>query len=1046
MLPIRSSSLEAATQRIGRAIFERAEAAAPSVLSFEYWQRASLDWLTRDPDLKMRLFRFIEVFPALKSREAIARQLLEYLRPSDGSGPTLPGPLALALAYTRPDSAYAGVIASTVRFACGMMAKQFVCGSTPGEAIAAVVRMRDAGMTFTLDVLGETVIADQAAREHQAAYIELIEKLAESSPGWRPAPILDEAPFGKLPRVNISIKLSAIVPKLDPVDVAATEKLVLDRLRPILRAGRERGVFVNIDMEHYAVKDLTLALFKTVMNEPEFRDWPHFGIVIQAYLRDACRDMQELIAWARKRGTPVTVRLVKGAYWDYETIQSMLNGWTPPVWTEKWQSDAEFERVARLMLENTDVIRPAFASHNVRSIASVLAMEEALDLPPRTLELQMLTGMGDQLKRAAVAMGQRLRVYAPFGDMIPGMAYLIRRLIENTSNESFLRQSFGGNTPVALLLRNPGAQGDDCAGNRSASGEDANDASPNQQLTEVGPYRIHFQDPDDDEYEPMEPFVNEPDVDLSRPEARAALSAALAGVRTRLGGEYPAKINGELIRTGDWHASRNPAEPREIVGRTLLSETTLVDRAAAAARAGFSAWSRVAPDERARILDHAADMLHDRLNEFAAWQILEVGKTWREALGDVIEAIDYMRFYAHELRRLSHRPRRRDYPGESNELIYQPRGVVAVISPFCFPTALLAGMTAAALAGGNAVIIKPAREASVCAAHFVDLLHDAGIPVAALHFLPGAGESIGRSLSRHPEVDMVAFTGSTKTGIEIVESGRQAIAGRNRIRHVVADMSGKNAILIDEDADLDEAVQATIASAFAYSGQKCTSCSRVIAVRGVYADFLSKLVNAVSAIRPGNPESPGTFMGPLISATAAQRVRAAVEAGKKTARCALESRALAEGANKDGHYVAPVIFADVKPDDLLAREEIFGPVLAVIRAETFADAVALANDNPYALTGGVYSRTPSHIEHAKQSFFVGNLYVNRRITASRVDRQPFGGHRMSGLGAKTGGPDYLKQFMLSRTLSENNLRHGFAPATEERAEKAKGASVAVPHA
>jgi len=1030
---IHASSLEAATQRIGRAIFERAEAAAPSVLSFEYWQRASLDWLTRDPDLKMRLFRFIEVFPALKTREAIARQLAEYLKPADGSGPALPGPLALALTYTQPDGLYAGLVAGAVRFACGMMAKQFVCGSTPREAIAAVGRMRDAGMTFTLDVLGETVITDQAAREHQAAYIELIEKLAESAPLWRPAPLLDEAPFGKLPRVNISIKLSAIVPRFDPVDVASTEKLVLDRLRPILRAGRDRGVFVNVDMEHYAVKDLTLALFKSVLMEPEFRDWPHYGIVIQAYLRDAQRDMQELIGWTRTRGTPITVRLVKGAYWDYETIQSMLNGWRPPVWTEKWQSDAEFERVARLMLENTDAIRPAFASHNVRSIASVLAMEEALNLPPRTLELQMLTGMGDQLKRAVVAMGQRLRVYAPFGDMIPGMAYLIRRLIENTSNESFLRQSFGGQTPVAMLLRDPAASGD-CIKSPMAR---ANGFRPT--LAQIGPYRIHIQDPDEDEYPPMEPFVNEPDVDLSRPEARNAMTAALAAVRTRLGGEYPAKINGEAIRSGDWHASRNPAEPREVIGRTLLSEATLVDKAATAARAGFADWSRVGADERAAVLEHAADLLHDSLYEFAAWQILEVGKTWREALGDVIEAIDYIRFYAREIRRLNSRPRQRDYPGESNELIYQPRGVVAVISPFCFPTALLSGMTTAALAGGNAVIVKPAREASVCAALFVDLLHKAGIPVTALHFLPGAGESVGRSLTRHPEIDMVAFTGSTKTGVEIIEAARLAIAGRHRVRHVVADMGGKNAIIVDDDADLDEAVQAAIASAFGYSGQKCTSCSRVIAVRGVYADFLSKLSNAVAAICPGNPESPGTFMGPLISAAAVQRVRAAIEAGKRSARCVLEGRTLADGADKEGHYVAPVIFADVKPDDPLAREEIFGPVLAVLRAETFADAVKLANDNPYALTGGVYSRTPSHIEHAKQSFFVGNLYVNRRITASRVDRQPFGGHRMSGLGAKTGGPDYLKQFMLSRTLSENNLRHGFAPATsDDRVEKSRG--------
>jgi len=444
----------------------------------------------------------------------------------------------------------------------------------------------------------------------------------------------------------------------------------------------------------------------------------------------------------------------------------------------------------------------------------------------------------------------------------------------------------------------------------------------------------------------------------------------------------------------------------------------------------------VSPADRADILDRAAAKLRDRLFEFAAWQIFEVGKTWREAIGDVIEGIDYLRFYAREMRRLSSRARRRDYPGESNELVYQPRGVVAVISPFCFPTALLSGMTAAALAAGNAVIVKPSREASVCAAHFVDLLHAAGVPKTALHYLPGPGDTVGQYLARHSGVDMVAFTGSSAVGAAIIDGCRAPATGHGGFRHVVADMGGKNAIIVDDDADLDEAVQAVIASAFAYAGQKCTSCSRVIVLQSVYADFLTKLSEAAGATKPGPAELSGTSVGPLIDAAAQDRVRKSIERGKNEARCVLEVRKLAEAAKREGYYVGPVVFADVSPTSSLAREEIFGPVLAVSKAASFADAVAMANDSPYALTGGVYSRNPSHIELAKRLFSVGNLYINRRITASRVDRQPFGGFRMSGLGSKTGGPDYLKQFTIPRTLSENTLRHGFAPATAADGERA----------
>ncbi|HKQ46519.1 MAG TPA: proline dehydrogenase family protein [Phycisphaerae bacterium] len=451
------SRLETTTRRIGEEIFRRAEAAAPSILSQEYWQTRGMEWLTRDEDLKLRLFRFIEALPSLQTPEEIARRLKETVDRNGEHGRPLPLAFQAALSYRRNDSWHAGLVAWAARYAALRAATQFICGSTPREAIESVLQLRQSGMAFTLDVLGETVHSDRVAEELQQLYIRLVEQLSLAAPGWPAAPILDSAPWGTIPRVNVSIKLTGIVANLDPADPTAADA-VLARLRPILRAAMRHGAFINIDVEHYAIKNVTLDLYQRMLSEPEFSNWPDCGIVIQAYLVDGERDMAGLIDWARRRGTPITVRLVKGAYWDTETAEAIREGRPIPVFTEKWQSDASFERITRMMIDNADIIRPAFASHNVRSIAHALALEESSDLPPRTIELQMLTGMGDPLKRAVVDMGQRLRVYAPFGQLIPGMAYLIRRLIENTANESFLRQSFGGQVPIAELLRMPGPE------------------------------------------------------------------------------------------------------------------------------------------------------------------------------------------------------------------------------------------------------------------------------------------------------------------------------------------------------------------------------------------------------------------------------------------------------------------------------------------------------------------------------------------------------------------------------------------------------------
>jgi RHH-type proline utilization regulon transcriptional repressor/proline dehydrogenase/delta 1-pyrroline-5-carboxylate dehydrogenase len=447
---------------------------------------------------------------------------------------------------------------------------------------------------------------------------------------------------------------------------------------------------------------------------------------------------------------------------------------------------------------------------------------------------------------------------------------------------------------------------------------------------------------------------------------------------------------------------------------------------AAAARA-FADWRDTDPAKRAESLFAAARVMQRRRFELAAWEVFECGKPWREADGDIAEAIDFCNYYAREMLRLAI-PRRRDVPGEDNSYFYEPRGVAVVIAPWNFPLAILCGMTAAALVTGNTVVMKPAEQSSVIAAKLMEVLREAGVPTGVVHFLPGVGEEVGPTLVNHKDVALIAFTGSRSVGLGINRSATEMAEGQDDIKRVIAELGGKNAIILDEDADLDEAVHGIVASAFGYAGQKCSACSRLIVPEAIYDSFLTRLVEATRSLTVAPAEEPGCSVGPVIDAEAHARILAAIERSKKEARLAYAGE-LGPLAG-EGFYIAPHVFADVSPTGPLAQDEIFGPVLAVLKSRDLSDALRIANGTRYALTGGLYSRSPENIARVKREFRVGNLYINRKITGALVDRQPFGGFKLSGIGSKAGGPDYLLQFVLPRTITENTLRRGFAPAVD----------------
>jgi RHH-type proline utilization regulon transcriptional repressor/proline dehydrogenase/delta 1-pyrroline-5-carboxylate dehydrogenase len=450
------ADVEALTQRYGREIFARLERTGPVPFGPAWWDERLMEWSMGDEAVKLQLFRFVDVLPLLRSPADISRHLREYFGEARQH---LPGWLKIGLYGLPRRGVLSRLLAAAAYRSAERLARKFIAGSNLDEALTSIAALRRRSLAFTIDRLGEATITEDEADQALAEYLELTAGLSREVNTWPEQPLIDRDAHGPLPRVNVSVKLSALYSQFDPIDPDGTSAAVRRRLRPILRAAQERHAFVNVDMEQYAFKDLTLQIFREVLDEDEFRDWPDCGIAIQAYLRDTAADLEQLAAWAQRRGTSVGVRLVKGAYWDYETILSAQQGWPSPVWAHKWETDAAYERLSAFLIDNRRLLRPAFGSHNVRSLAHALALAHLHRLPPGDIELQMLYGMADPIKDVLVALGQRVRVYTPYGQLLPGMAYLVRRLLENTANESFLRASFTEGMPEELLLRNPLSQG-----------------------------------------------------------------------------------------------------------------------------------------------------------------------------------------------------------------------------------------------------------------------------------------------------------------------------------------------------------------------------------------------------------------------------------------------------------------------------------------------------------------------------------------------------------------------------------------------------------
>jgi RHH-type proline utilization regulon transcriptional repressor/proline dehydrogenase/delta 1-pyrroline-5-carboxylate dehydrogenase len=940
----------------------------------------------QDSGFKTQLFRFIDVLPSIIDDEEVVALAREYL--GDGGIPIFGGQWGLNILSAT--SLGARLSGKAIRSQVEHMARSFIAGATVEEAAPQLTDLWQQGRAWSVDLLGEATISDREADRYRDRCVEALTLLTRESASWPSAPRLERDHIGPIPRVQLSIKISALSPHLDPIDPEGSYRSVAARLRPILDLAMRLPASLIFDMEQADTKTLLVEIFTRLFAEASYKDYPHAGLALQAYHRETARDIEELLTWVRRRGAPITVRLVKGAYWDSDTIRYRQRGWAVPLFEHKAETDANYEALTRQILSQTSLIRPAFGTHNLRTLAYIEAVAESLGLSPETWEYQMIFGMAEPFQHAVMQYGRRLRLYTPVGDLLPGMAYLVRRLLENTSNESFLRKEYVESHPLRTLLAPPALEGVT--------------QKPSPMSPSAG----------------MQEFHNEPQRNFAQADSRVSMQQALATVRSTLGRQWASSSGGPHL-TGPLIESCNPGRPDEVVGRLPSASSEDVEQAVRRAVQVWGAWRDTIPERRVDIMCAAASLMRKRRDELAAWEIVECGKPWREADADLAEAIDFLEFYAADWRRLALPRRLGQAPGELNQRLYSPRGVTAVIAPWNFPLAIPTGMVSAALVTGNPVIFKPSERSPMMGYWLTEILREAGVPEGVLCCLPG-GPDIGRALVRHPDIATIAFTGSKDVGLGMLKDAGMLMPGQHMVKRVLAEMGGKNAIIVDETADLDDAITGVVSSFTGYAGQKCSACSRAIVHTAIYDSFLERLKEAVLSLRVGNPEEPGTQVGPVIDRRAQLKIQDYIEIGKK------EARLLVEGTvTGPGWYVGPTVFADVAQTHRIAQEEIFGPILSVMKAASFQEALTLANSTAYALTGGVYSRSPDNLELARRQFDVGNLYLNRPITGALVGRQPFGGHRLSGVGAKAGGEEYLTQFMVTRVVSEQTLRRGFAP-------------------
>ena len=873
-----------------------------------------------------------------------------------------------------------------VRQAMRIMGHQFVMGRTIAEALDRSRKGDQAKYLYSFDMLGEAAFTQADADRYFAAYRDAIGAIGSGGP----YPDVLSAP-------SISVKLSALHPRYELAKRARVHAELIPRVLELARLAKAQGIGFTIDAEESERLELSLDVIAGAFVDPSLNGWEGYGLAVQAYQKRAPFVIDYLADLARRTGRRMPMRLVKGAYWDSEVKKAQAEGYAGyPVFTRKANTDVSYLACARRMLAASDAIYPMFATHNAQTIAAIHAYAAG-----QRYEYQKLHGMGDDLYAEVIPadkLNVACRVYAPVGSHEDLLPYLVRRLLENGANSSFVNRIADETLPPADLVADPVAT------------VDAYDSKPHPRIPQpLDLFRSYGEDRN-----------NSMGANLANDDTLSALAASInAAVKDWQATPLVPGVEASGLKSLPQGVT-NPADRRERIGQWIPADSAAVEKALANAVASQDGWDRMPAASRARILEHAADLMEARMPEFLALCVKEAGKSLSASVAEVREAVDFLRYYALQARKLFGAPEKLPGPtGESNELWLHGRGVFVCISPWNFPLAIYVGQVAAALAAGNSVIAKPAEQTSLTAFVATQLMHEAGVPKDVLQFLPGDGATVGAALTRDARVAGVCFTGSTDTAWAI----NRSLAARNAsIAALIAETGGQNALIADSSALPEQLVKDAMASAFDSAGQRC-SAARVLFVQADIADkVLHMLAGAMDELVVGDPALLSTDVGPVIDEDARRILVDHAARMDKEAKL-VKAVALPE-ATANGSFFAPRAY-ELSSLSQLTRE-VFGPVLHVIRfeADKLDEVLAAINATGYGLTLGIHSRIDSTIEKISRTVKVGNCYVNRNQIGAVVGVQPFGGEGLSGTGPKAGGPHYLLRFASERTLTVNTTAAG----------------------
>ena len=931
---------------------------------FEKFSNALLNLTADFPLVRIHLLKFLAILPSLdhdtQGREVkriLQESFRRLLKDNTFQEKKLPFWLSISVTLVLPIFSLipARILATVVRMSVRATARRFIAGETISVADRSIKALLQSGRTATLDQLGELVVSPSEADTYLTRVLELIEGLSRTvEKGARNAAGILSA--------HVSVKVTALGAQIVPEDFEGSYKQIAPRLIQILLAAKEHHVFINIDAEHHHVRDLVLSIYSKVLLEtPELHTFEDTGIVLQAYLRDAHSHLDKILNLAQKRKIRMPIRLVKGAYWDAETVEAEAHGFAAPQFQNKVETDIHYRQLVHRILSSAEDLQLCVASHNLFDHAFAESLRELRFPQAPTLEHQCLHMTYEALSVGLARSGLPVRNYVPIGSLLVGMAYLVRRIMENSSQVGFLTQMRQHRTETTF--------------------------TPSELLEQSrakGTLALHSIATLDSE------FRNIPPVRLFEEKHRRIFEKSKQAFLS-----HPKIFEHPHLSSGDWVAIVNPSEPEQIVGRVRFASQAETHSAVQTIHKSTS-WSHQSAQERSATLLKAAILLTTRRLEWAHWIIAESGKSVREALADVDEAIDFLNYYSTEALKLK----------QAN-----PVGPTAVIAPWNFPLAISCGMTTAALAAGNPTILKPAEQTPLIASLLVSLLHEAGVPQDALIYLPGMGETVGKTLTESPHIRSVVFTGSKAVGQLIAETVNCRVSQGETAR-VIAEMGGKNAIVVTSSAELDETVSGCIYSAFGHSGQKCSALSRLLVNASVADSFINRFTAAAQDLKIGPSHDYATVVNPVITFEDQKRLKLTAERIRQEAK-EFGGKVWVDRVDESAHgfSVGPLVVelpatrAFQKESE--AQKEHFGPFVHIIRYSNFKEAVQLFNSTEYALTGGIFSQSQDDIEFLLSKLEAGNLYVNRSCTGARVAIEPFGGFKHSGTGPKAGGPQYL---------------------------------------